>query len=81
MRPGTQSGCGEADAYEADSYASEGDHYVTIITNGKGVIPEGRRIEVPNRKMKFDAGNPTGHGIIFIGAGGEVFCYIAPGGV
>jgi hypothetical protein len=73
--------CGEADAFEADSFAVEGDHYVAIITDGKGEIANGTRIEVPNAKMKFDAGNPTGHGIIFIGGGGQVFCYVAPGGV
>lgn len=72
--------CGEADAFEADSYVVEGDHYVAIITNGKGVYAEGTRIPVPNVKMKWDQGNPTGHGIIFLNDSG-VLCYIAPGGV
>lgn len=73
--------CGEADAFEADSYDVNGDEYVAIITNGKGEIPEGSRIPVPNKKIKWDRGNPTGHGIIFIGNFGEVLCYIPPGGV
>jgi hypothetical protein len=73
--------CGEADAYEADSFEVDGDQYVAIITNGKGGIPEGSRIMVPNRKIKWDRGNPTGHGIIFIGSFGEVLCYVPPGGV
>jgi hypothetical protein len=73
--------CGEADAFEADSFEVRGDQYVAIITNGKGVIPEGTKILVPNNKMKWDDGNPTGHGIIFIGNGGQVYCYVAPGGV
>jgi len=73
--------CGEADAFEADSFEVEGDHYVAIITDGKGVIANGTRISVPNAKMKWDAGNPTGHGIIFIGANGQLYCYVAPGGV
>jgi hypothetical protein len=73
--------CGEADAFEADSFEVRGDQYVAIITNGKGVIPEGSRIPVPNSKMKWDEGNPTGHGIIFIGNGGQVYCYVTPGGV
>ena len=30
------------------------------------MIANGTRIPVPNRKMKWDKGNPTGHGIIFI---------------
>ena len=73
--------CGEADAFEADNFEVVGDHYVAIITNGKGVMPSGTRIDVPNQKMKWDRGNPTGHGIIFIGSQGQVYCYVTPGGV
>ena len=73
--------CGEADAYEADTFEVAGDHYVAIITDGKGVLAPGTRIAVPNEKMKWDKGNPTGHGIVFIGTRGEVFCYVTPGGV
>jgi hypothetical protein len=76
-----QSCCGEADAYEADNFEVKGDQYVAIITDGKGVIPNGTRIPIPNQKMKWDEGNPTGHGILFIGIGGQVYCYVAPGGV
>ncbi len=72
--------CGEADAFEADNFETESDHYVAIVTDGKGVIPSGTRIPVPNEKMKWDAGNPTGHGIIFIGKEGQIYCYVAPGG-
>jgi len=73
--------CGEADAFEADSFEVRDDQYVAIITNGKGILREGTRIPVPNNKMKWDEGNPTGHGIIFIGSGGQVYCYVTPGGV
>ena len=73
--------CGEADAFEADTFEVEGDHYVAIITDGKGVLPNGTRIPVPNQKMKWDAGNPTGHGVVFIGSQGQLYCYVAPGGV
>ncbi len=73
--------CGEADAFEADTFEADGDHYIAVITDGKGVIPNGTRIPVPNQKMKSDAGNPTGHGIIFLGTGGQLFCYVTPGGV
>jgi hypothetical protein len=72
--------CGEADAFEADTFEVAGDHYVAIITDGKGVMPNGTRVAVPNSKMKWDQGNPTGHGIIFIGAAGALYCYVAPGG-
>jgi hypothetical protein len=73
--------CGEADAFEADTFEVVGDQYVAVITNGKGVIADGTRIPVPNQKLKSDRGNPTGHGIIFIGSGGQVYCYVTPGGV
>ncbi len=73
--------CGEADAFEADTFEVEGDHYIAIITDGKGMLPAGTRIPVPNSKMKWDAGNPTGHGIVFIGTTGQLYCYVAPGGV
>ena len=73
--------CGEADAFEADTFEVEGDHYVAIITDGKGVLANGTRIPVPNEKMKWDAGNPTGHGIVFIGTNGQLYCFVAPGGV
>ena len=72
--------CGEADAFEADTFEVESDHYVAVITDGKGVIPNGTHISVPNAKVKWDRGNPTGHGIIFIGSGGQIYCYVTPGG-
>jgi hypothetical protein len=83
--------CGEADRFEADNFERDGDHYVAIITDGHGAIPDGTRIVVPNEKIKWDAGNPTGRGQIFLGGenqamgGGPsskyVFCYVPPGGV
>jgi hypothetical protein len=80
--------CGEADAYWADSFEVNGDQYVAIITDERPDAPLGRphrevgeKIAVPNHKIKWDEGNPTGHGVIFIGGGGLVYCYIAPGGV
>jgi hypothetical protein len=72
--------CGEADAYEADTFETQDGHYVAVITDGKGVIPNGTRIPVPDKKMKWDQGNPTGHGIIFVGSGGQVYCYVTPSG-
>jgi hypothetical protein len=80
--------CGEADAYWADSFEVEGDRYVAVITDDRADGPLGRphrepgeRIVIPNNKIKWDKGNPTGHGVIFIGGGGIVYCYITPGGV
>ena len=50
--------CGEADAFEADSFEVRGDEYVAIITNGKGVIPNGTRIPVPNQKLNETKATP-----------------------
>jgi hypothetical protein len=36
------------------------------------------RILVPDNKIKWDAGNPTGYGVIFIGSGRQEFCYVTP---
>lgn len=83
--------CGEADAYEADEYTVDGDTIVAVVTDERGDtfpsgatrphIEPGTKIRVPAGKVKWDAGNPTGHGIIFLGGGETVYCYVAPGGV
>src|SRR5260370_33621813 len=52
------SGCGEADAYAADSFEVQGDQYVAIITDAKGVIPNGALFQLRNQKMKWRDGNP-----------------------
>jgi hypothetical protein len=64
--------CAEADAYWADSFEVDGDRYVAIITDERPDGPLGRphresgeKIVVPNHKIKWDDGNPTGHGIIY----------------
>lgn len=72
--------CGEADAVEADTFETEGDHYVAVITDGRGIVANGTRISVPNIKMKFDKGNPTGHGILFLNSQHQPLCYVTPGG-
>jgi hypothetical protein len=44
-------------------------------------IAPGTRVVIPNSKLKFDQGNPTGHGVVFMRPDGMVFCYVPPGGV
>jgi len=78
--------CGEADSYEADLYEQDADSYVAIVTGqGPAVnklhIPEGTRLRVPTAKIKWDKGNPTGHGIIFLGRDYTNFCYVPPAGI
>ena len=79
--------CGLADGYWSDSYEVNGDQYVAIITDERDDKPlrrphieNGKRLVVPNTKIKWGSGNPTGHGIIFIGDLGQVLCYLPPGG-
>ena len=59
--------CGLADAYWADSYEVNGGRYIAIITDARDDMPLGRphiengkRFAVPNIKIKWDRGNPTG---------------------
>jgi len=72
--------CGEADAYWADSFEVHDGRYVAIITDERSDGPLGRPHREDN-KIKWDEGNPTGHGIIFLGPSGQVYCYVPPGGV
>ncbi len=80
--------CGEADAYWADDFFVRDGKSYAIITDtrpdqplGRPHIPPGTEIEIPVHKYKFDAGNPTGHGVIFITSRTNVLCYVAAGGV
>lgn len=69
----TISCCGDSDAYYADKITIiDGKTFVTI-TDERDDIPLGRQhidvgtvIEVPDYKLKWDRGNPTGHNILFV---------------
>ncbi|MGJ4893798.1 hypothetical protein ACQR2B_06500 [Bradyrhizobium oligotrophicum] len=83
----TASCCGEADAYFADEiHVRDGRTYVVITDDrpdeprGRPHVPMGTEIEVPPNKLKWDRGNPTGHGVIFLSRNRYVFCYVQPGG-
>ena len=80
--------CGEADAYWADSFEVDGNSYVAIVTDPRPDEPLrrkhiaiGTRIAIPNHKIKWNEGNPTGHGIVFLSKGDYVYYYLPPGGV
>jgi hypothetical protein len=80
--------CGEADAYWADEvHVRDGKTYATITDDRadeplkRPHIGIGTEVEIPNHKLKFDRGNPSGHGIVFMSPGGWVYCYVMPGGV
>jgi len=89
MRPDvpTSPCCGEADAYWADEvHVRDGKTFVTITDDrddgplGRPHVPNGTVVEVPDIKLKWDRGNPTGHGILFMSRSQYVFCYVQPGG-
>ena len=89
MRPDvpTSPCCGEADSYWADKInVRNGKTYVTVTDErpdaplGRPHIPNGTEVEVPTEKLKWDRGNPTGHGILFMSRSGYVYCYVQPGG-
>ena len=68
--------CGEADAYWADAFEATSDgEYIAIITD------IGTRIVVPKNKIKWNEGNPVGHGLIFLSRVDNVFCYLPPLGI
>lgn len=92
-----------ADSYEMLCEGEGADRkclYVAIITDprdvdGRPTRPIGTKVVIPQHKVKSfrdpgAQGNPTGHGIVFIGAGWNeamsdgrdyVYCYLPTGGV
>jgi len=79
--------CGTSDAYWADEVVVEGDKVFAVITDTRPDeplrrphIPPGTRFEIPKSKYKFDAGNPTGHHVLFVGGSGTVFCFVQGSG-
>lgn len=89
MRPDApeSSCCSFADAYWADEVHVRDDKTFVTITDNRPDAPLGRPhrengtvFEVPTEKLKWDRGNPTGHGVLFLSVVGYVFCYVQPGG-
>jgi hypothetical protein len=89
MRPDAPSSscCGEADAYFCDDYRMQGGKVVCTITDDRDDGPLGRPhvdvgtvVEIPEAKLKWDRGNPTGRGVVFMSWQRYVFCYVQPGG-
>jgi len=89
MRPDApaSSCCGEADAYFCDDYGIRGGEPSCIITDDRPDEPRkrphidiGTVIRIPHAKLKWDRGNPTGHGVVFMSWQRYVFCYVQPGG-
>lgn len=80
--------CGEADAYWCDKISVEdGKTFCTITDDrpdeplGRPHIPVGTKIEIPNHKLKWDRGNPTGHAIVFVTRSLYVHCFVQGTGI
>ncbi len=70
--------CGEADAYWCDEeHVIAGKNFCVITDDrddfasgslhvARTHIPLGTLIEIPDKKIKYDQGNPTGHSIVFV---------------
>lgn len=84
----TASCCGAADAYWCDDYyARDGKAYCRITDlrdDGplkRAHVDPGTEIEIPPNKLKHDAGNPSGHSVVFLSRGLYVYCFVQNGGV
>lgn len=84
--------CGEADAYYAATYTKDGKNIAVIIDTredaplGRPHVAIGTEIVIPDHKMKWDRGNPTGYSIIFLSNPNDegkrdVYCFVDGGGV
>lgn len=77
----TASCCGVADAYWCDDISVKNGKTFCAITDdqtipGRPSLPLGTLFEIPDRKLKWDRGNPTGHAIVFLSSGGAVYCFV-----
>jgi hypothetical protein len=79
--------CGESDAYWCDDVRVRNGHTYCKITDdredeplGRPHIDVGTEFYVPDQKIKWDRGNPTGHVIVFLGDVGfglkVVICFV-----
>lgn len=83
----TASCCGEADAYWCDKINVKDGKTFCTITDDRDDAPLkrphvdiGTQVEIPDHKLKWDRGNPTGHAIVFMAPGGFVFCFVQSSG-
>lgn len=80
--------CGESDAYWADEIRIRDNKVFAVVTDPRpdGAlmrphVPVGTEVEIPNHKLKYDRGNPTGHSILFMARSGVVFCFVQNTGI
>lgn len=87
--PDGYSCCGEADAYWCDDIHVKDGHTFCTITDDRDDgplqrphVPVGTEIEIPDQKLKWDRGNPTGHSVLFYAVGPRaVLCFVQGNGM
>jgi hypothetical protein len=84
----TASCCGEADAYWCDEiHVRNGKTFCNITDDRDNIklrrtpVPIGTEVEIPDNKLTWKDGNPTGHSIVFLSTAGYVYCFVQNGGV
>ncbi len=80
--------CGKADAYWCDKInVKDGKTFCTITDDRPNEplhrmpVPVGTVIEIPDHKLTWKYGNPTGHAIVFLSRQMSVYCFVQGGGV
>ena len=80
--------CGAADAYYCDDYYARDGKAFCRITDDREDAPlrrmhvdVGTEIQIPDHKITFKDGNPTGHSVVFLSRGYYVYCFVQNGGV
>lgn len=85
----TMSCCGKADAYFCDDvFVRDNETYCRITDTrddkkrGNRIhVPVGTEIKIPPEKYKHDAGNPTGHTVVFLSRERFVYCFVQGTGI
>jgi hypothetical protein len=83
---------GEDDAYFCDEVHVRDGHTFCNITDDRrdellmrAHIDVGTEIAIPDNKLKWDRGNPSGHAVVFLGFHDGlptmVYCFVQSGGV
>lgn len=80
--------CGSADAYWCDEVHVRDGHTFCNITDDRPDeplkrphVPVGTEIAIPDWKLKWDRGNPSGHTLVFLSSARFVFCFVQGSGV
>lgn len=91
MRPDApqNSCCGIADAYFCDDvHVHAGETFCKITDTrddkkrgDRPHVPVGTVIKIPPEKYKYNAGNPTGHTVVFMSRERYVFCFVQGTGI